>query len=429
MPGAPDDEAATQDAVELSIARLGARGDGVVDMADGAVAYVPFALPGERVRASVDAKGRGQAVEILEASPDRIAPACAHFGVCGGCVAQHMEVGLYRDWKRALVREALKRAGLDAPVGRVVDAGGTGRRRATFHAVRAKSVGFAFGFSQAASHHVFALDACPVLSPALAAALPRLRQLAEVLLPKAGRADIQATETESGLDVDVRGGAAKADRVSLTSDLAVLAEAADWARVTLAGDTLLQRRAPVVRLGGVSVAPPPGAFLQATREGEDVLTRRVMDIAADATKAVDLYAGLGTFALQLARQAETRAFEGAAASVAALKRAADAAPAAGMGLKPLLAQRRDLTRSPVTGRELGRPDIIVLDPPRAGAGPQAAEIVKSGAACVAYVSCNPASFARDALTLVDGGFRLESVLPVDQFKWSAHLELVGEFRR
>ncbi len=405
---------------ELTVARMGARGDGI---APGPV-YVPLTLPGERVRATV-AEERGVLDAVLDPSPDRIEPACPHFGTCGGCALQHWARAPYLSWKREVVAEALGRAGVEAPVGEVIDATAAGRRRATFHGVRAKAVGFAFGFARRASHAVFDLEACPVLTPRLQACVPLLKRLAERLLTRAGRVDVHAADTETGLDVDVRGGTARDDDPDLRVDLAGLAEEGDWARLTWRGETVAGRRAPVVRFGATPVTPPPSGFLQATAEGEAALAAIVGRVAQNAKLALDLFCGAGAFALRIAETTPVHAVDGDKPSVAALKRAA----AKAHGLKPVTAIARDLARSPMVAKELARFDTVVLDPPRAGAAAQVRELCKSKIASLAYVSCNPATFARDAKSLIEAGFALETVTPVDQFLWSPHVELAGEFRR
>lgn len=406
----------------LEIDAVGARGDGVARAPDGGgPVFVPYALAGERVRVRV-CDGRAELVDVLEASPERRAPDCAHFGVCGGCALQHMSVDAYRAWKRGLVVEALERAGLDAPVGDLVDAGGAGRRRATFHAVRAKAVGLAVGFARRGSHAVFDLEACPVAAPALCAAVPGLRRLAEVLLKRSGRLDLAVTAAAEGLDVDARGGGRDREHLMRAADTAA---AEGWARLTLNGETALERAAPTVDMDGAAVRLPPGAFLQATAAGEVALAARVIEAASGARTELDLYSGVGTFALRLARAAAVTAVEGDAAAVAALSEAAKHAS----GLKPVTATRRDLARNPMAAREIAGFDVVVLDPPRAGAAAQTREIAKSPVTRVVMVSCAPATFARDAATLVNGGYRLEGVAVIDQFSWSRHVEMVGLFRR
>lgn len=386
---------------------------------------MPFALPGERVRIApdVDDDARATLVEVLEPSPRRREPVCPHFGVCGGCALQHWDPAAQRAWKREQVVEALERAGVaGAPVGEAVDASGQGRRRATLHAVRAKAVGFVFGFAKRASHAVFDAGVCPVLDPAIAERLPALRALAQVLLAKPGRLDVAVTLAQEGLDVDVRG--VKRPSADKLSALAPQIAQAGIVRLIIDDEPVFQEAKPTVKLGDVAVPLPPGAFLQATHAGQDALTALVLDALGKSKMALDLYAGLGTFTLALAKRSPVHAMEGDARAVAALKQGAKAP-----GLKPVSAQRRDLAREPVTWRELRRFDAVVLDPPRAGAQGQAKELAKSQIARLAYVSCNPATFARDAAVLLRGEWRLDGVAVVDQFQHAPHVELVGAFSR
>lgn len=405
---------------ELTVERVGARGDGI---APGPT-YVPLTLPGERVQVRIE-EDRASLETVLSPSPDRVEPACPHFGTCGGCALQHWARPPYLAWKRELVVEALARAGVEAPVAAALDAIGEGRRRATFHGVKAKAVGFAFGFARRGGHAVFDLASCPVLSPRLQASVAVLRRLAERLLPRAGRVDIHVCETETGLDVDARGGTAKDADAALRTDLAALAEEGDWARLSWREETVAGRRPPQVSFGKTLVSPPPSGFLQATRAGEAALADIVLRTVTGAKLALDLYCGAGAFALRIAERIAVHAVDGHKPSVNALKLAA----AKAQGLKPVTTLARDLARSPMAAKELARFDAAVLDPPRAGAASQVRELGKSRVPVIAYVSCNPATFARDAKTLIDAGFTLENVTPVDQFLWSPHVELVGEFHR
>ncbi len=418
----PFNEADGSRASFAKIAAVGARGDGIAQTNDGPV-FIPFTLPGEHVTYALIGDRAGL-VTVERASPERTVPVCTHFGQCGGCTLQHWESEAYQRWKRGVIEEALERAHIDAPVGALIDATGAGRRRATFHGVKAKAVGFAFGFSKRASNHVFDLRQCPVLEPALAEQIPALKELANMCLPKPGRVDVHVNMTDTGPDLDVRGGAATVDP-GFIQDLAALAERQNWARITLKDEPLLQRVVPMVTAGTVGVTPPPGAFMQATAAGEKTLAKLVIEACAGAGRVFDLYAGWGAFALRLAAKAEVRAVEGDAATVEALRTGAKHTA----GLKPVTAFARDLARNALGWRELNWADAVVLDPPRAGAVRQIAHLASSKVGRIAYVSCNPATFARDARTLIDAGFRLESVTPVDQFLYSAHVELVGVFTR
>jgi 23S rRNA (uracil1939-C5)-methyltransferase len=407
----------------LAIDRLGHRGDGIADSPAGPV-YVPYVLPGETVEVEPTPghPDRRHAVRVEIASPERIAPICPHFGVCGGCALQHWEAAPYRAWKRELVRAALSQAGLDPPVGDLVDAHGAGRRRAVFHARRGTHDVLEVGFAAYRAHHVVPIDRCPVLAPELAGALEAAWALAAALRPRRKPLDIQVTASEAGLDVDVRGSGPLPPDV--TVGLAELARKHRLARLTRHGELMAQQAVPTVRMGRARVALPPGAFLQATVEGESTLARRVAAYVGGAGAIADLFAGVGPFALRLAEHARVSAADADAAAIAALRQAA-AAP----GLKPVEVEVRDLFRQPLSPAELAPFDAVVFDPPRQGAERQALALSRSAVPIVVAVSCNPATFARDARLLVDGGYRLDAVTPVDQFRYSPHVEIVARFVR
>jgi 23S rRNA (uracil1939-C5)-methyltransferase len=407
----------------LVIERLGHRGDGVADTPPGPV-YVPYVLPGETVEVEpVPGHGdRRHAVRVEVASPERIAPICPHFGVCGGCALQHWDTAPYRAWKRGLVVTALAQAGVEAPVDDLIDAHGAGRRRAVFHARRGTDDVLQVGFAAYRSHHVVPIDRCPVLAPELAGAIEAARALAEALGPQRKPLDIQVTASEPGLDVDVRGSGPLPP--SLTTRLAALAQTHQLARLTRHGELIVQHAQPTVRMGRARVALPPGAFLQATAQGEEALARFVVGHAGDAAAIADLFAGVGPFALRLAERARVHAVDSDAPAIAALRQAS-AVP----GFKPIDTEARDLFRRPLLPAELARFDAVVFDPPRQGAEAQAHALAQSQVPVVVAVSCNPATFARDARLLVNGGYRLLAATPVDQFRYSAHVEIVGQFKR
>ena len=411
-------------AERLTIARVGRHGDGIAETPAGPV-YVPYTLPGEtaEVEPWPGHPDRGHLVKIDVASPDRIAPICPHFGTCGGCALQHWTAARYRDWKRALVRESLALAGLEAPVDALVDAHGDGRRRAVFHARRGTRDVLEVGFAALKAHHVVAIDHCPILAPALAGSIEAAWAIAETLTGERKPLDIQVTATESGLDVDVRGsGQLTAAR---SAELAQVAERHRLARLTRHGELIAQRAAPTVTIGRARVVLPAGAFLQATAAGEAALAKLVAAHCDKAGKIADLFAGVGPFALRLAERARVLAADNDADATAALARAA----ATTQGLKPIETQARDLFRRPFVPVELKGFDAVVFDPPRQGAQAQARELAGSAVPLVVAVSCNAATFARDARILVDGGYRLLQVTPVDQFLYSAHVELVARFER
>ncbi len=408
----------------LQIVRLGRRGDGIADTPAGPI-YVPYVLPGET--AEVDTwpghPDRRRLVRVEAASPERIAPICPHFGTCGGCALQHWEATRYRDWKRGLVVEALAWAGLDVPVDDLIDAHGEGRRRAVFHARRGQRDVLEVGFAALRTHQLVAIDRCPVLAPSLDGAVAAAWALAEALEPARKPLDIQVTASETGLDVDVRGsGPLPALR---TAELAQVAERLKLARLTRHGELIAQRANPTLAIGRARVALPPGCFLQATAAGEAALARLVAEGCGDAERIADLFAGVGPFALRLAERARVTAIDSDDAAIAALKRAADTTA----GLKPVLTEARDLFRRPLVAIELKRHDCVLFDPPRQGAEAQARALAASAVPLVVAVSCDPATFARDARILVDGGYRLTRATPVDQFRYSFHVELVARFER
>jgi 23S rRNA (uracil1939-C5)-methyltransferase len=407
----------------LVISRLGHRGDGVAEDKAGLV-YVPYTIPGETVEVAAvpGHPDRRQLLRVHSPSSERISPICPHFGQCGGCAIQHWTMARYREWKRNLVVSALAQAGLDTSVDDLIDAHGSGRRRAVFHARRASHGILQVGFAGLRSHDVVGIDHCPVLAPNMAGAIKAAWAIGEELDAAGKPLDIQVTATDAGLDIDVRGsgplGAIEQAR------LANVAEAHHLARITRHGEVVAQRATPTVRMARAKVTLPPGAFLQATEAGEATLAGLVIDHVGKARKIADLFAGVGPFALRLAERASVIAVDTNAAAIEALAKAA-ATP----GLKPITASVRDLFRRPLSASELKVCDAVVFDPPRQGAETQAREIALSGVPVVVAVSCNPATFARDAKNLEASGYRLVKVTPVDQFRFSAHVEIVARFER
>lgn len=405
---------------EVEIVRHGAQGDGVADTADGPC-FVPLALPGERVRIAREGK-RVRLVEVVRASADRASPVCRHFGACGGCTAQHMAAGLYRGWKRNAVIEAFAHRGLEANVGDVVQVPAGSRRRATVEA-RRDGGQTVLGFHAAGTHDVVDLAECPVLVPAIVAALPALREMSHTLLGETGTCRLTVTAAGNGLDVAVESAAMPG--AETRARISQIAARAGVVRLTLAGDIVVQREVPVLRLGGAEVRIPPAAFLQASAAAEAAMTALMLDAVGKAKRIADLFCGVGTFTFALAARGRVLAMDGDKAAIAALKEAATRA----QGLKPIDARVRDLMREPLSRTELEEVDAVVFDPPRAGAKAQAEMLAKSKVPAVVAVSCNPATLARDVRMLVDGGYRIESVTPIDQFVWSEHVEAVVVLRR
>lgn len=410
--------------IEVGIRTLGAQGDGVAEH-DGETVYVPYVLPGERVRVALEEGGRASLLKIVNPSHERVSPPCRHFTRCGGCSLQHMAPAAYQVWKREQVEAALGARGLAVEVAPLVPAAPGSRRRATFAVTRTKK-GVTTGYYMRGSHEIVALSECPLVIPEIERFVPKLGDLVLPGLSRRTRASVLVTWTRSGLDVAMTGG--KPLDGPLRAELGRNAQAADIARLSWEGEIVAERRSPEVDLSGLQVALPVGGFLQPTREGEAALVRLVREGVGPARHVLDLFAGCGTFSAALAGNAAVHAVEGEKKALAALDRAIRR-QGPELGLKPLTTEARDLARRPLLAEELNRFEAIVIDPPRAGALAQAEEIARSDVPLVVSVSCNPATFARDARALVDGGYRLEIVTPVDQFLWSAHVELVGIFRR
>ncbi len=406
----------------LAIVRLGHRGDGIAESPAGPI-YVPYTLPGETIEAEPWAghPDRRHLVRVDAPSPERIAPICPHFATCGGCALQHWETARYRAWKRDLLIAALEQAGIESAVGELIDAHGEGRRRAVLHAKHGAKDVLQVGFTAFSSHHIVPIDHCPVLAPGLAGAIPAAWAIAEALGGQKPL-DIQATATDDGLDIDVRGSGPLNPTLSVA--LARLAEARRVARLTRHGELIARRTQPTIRMGRARVPLPPGVFLQATAAGEEALARLVIAHVGAAKSVADLFCGVGPFALRLAERAKVIAADSDAAAVAALREAAKTG-----GLKPIAAERRDLFRRPMLAQELARIDAVVFDPPRQGAEAQARALAAGKVPLIVAVSCNPATFARDARILIDGGYRLTAITPVDQFRYSPHVEIVARLER
>ena len=409
----------------LTIDHVGHLGDGVA-LVGGESIYVPYTLGGETVEVEPvpgHHPDRRRLLAVERASEARITPFCQHFGVCGGCAIQHWETERYRAWKRDLVVETLAQAKLDCDVDPLIDAHGLGRRRITLHARVGTHDVLKVGFAAANSHDIVPVDHCPILDPALSGALEAAWAIAEPLTPTGKPLDIQITATEGGLDVDVRGSGPLPAKMIAT--LSRVAEQHHLARLTRHGELVLMRNAPTIMIGAARVTLPPGSFLQATVAGEEALAALVGGHCKRAKHIADLFCGVGPFALRLAAKSRIAAFDSDAGAVAALQKAAMATS----GVKPVKAEARDLFRRPLMPQELRDYDAIVFDPPRQGAQAQATQLAASKVPALVAVSCNAATFARDARILVDGGYRLERVTPVDQFRHTPHVELVAKFTR
>lgn len=420
----------------LAIGTIGGAGDGIGIAPDGQRVFVPLTLPGEQVQAVPLAPrggGLGARLErILAASPDRAVPPCPQFGDCGGCVLQHWQAGPYLEWKADLLRAALIRAGFAVPtIAPTVATPPTARRRMDLALWRA-GADLRVGLHRLRGTEVVDLAACAVLHPTLAGLIAPLRALLRSVAALRREGAAVANLLDAGPDLLLRTDAepSLADRQRLTAFARAHGLARiSWARGSGEPEPIAVLHAPVVTFSGVTVAPPPGAFLQASAAGEAAIIAAVLaGLPAHLPprgRIVELYAGCGTLSFALAARGAVSAFEGDAASVAALR-----AAAAGAGLAGRIeARQRDLARQPLAAAELANAAAVVLDPPRAGAAAQMAALAAAGPSRVIYVSCDPATLGRDAALLAAAGYTLAAATPIDQFLWSARVECVAVFVR
>lgn len=408
--------------VRLEIASLGAQSDGVAAGAEGPV-YVPYALPGEIVLAEVTGE-RGRLIAVERPSQVRVAPQCRHFTSCGGCRLQHLARPAYEAWKRELVLQALAARGIaDPPLGELITVAPGDRRRATL-AARRTAGGVVLGFHEEGGTTIVDLIECPVSSPVIVAALPGLRHLLEPVLAHSDEARVRATVTTQGLDVTIEGIPEKLT-ARQRAGLARAAHELRLVRLSSGGDPIFSIARPTVPLGAVEVAIPDGAFLQAAQSAEQMMSKLVVTAVGKAKRVADLYCGCGTFTFALARLAPVLAVDSSPGAIAALAEAARHA----QGLKRIETRVRDLARDPLSRKELEGFDAVIVDPPRAGARAQAEALARSRVATVVAVSCNAATLARDVRILMDAGYVLRSVVPIDQFLFSPHVEVVAVLKR
>jgi 23S rRNA (uracil1939-C5)-methyltransferase len=380
-----------------------------------------MAIPGDRVIADL-LDGDVRVIGTLALSNERQPPVCRHFGSCGGCTVQHLDPGLYRTWKRSLLHSQLQRCGIDFDPPPLIDAHGAGRRRATFH-VRRRNGDAAVGFMAARSHHLIAVEACPVLAPELASAPQWLEALGSAFIAVEPAFDVVVTATATGIDCALRG--MRERRHTLTRDVVRLLERFGVIRLAVNGEILMELAKPVIACGRALVPLPPGGFIQATALAEDMLCHHALAGAVRARRVLDLFCGIGAFTLRMAGDRPVTAIDSDASALAAL----DFAARRTSGLKPVAIERRDLFRIPLTARELDPYDAVIFDPPRRGAAAQAHALARSAVKTVIAVSCDAATFARDAATLVESGYRLTRLIAIDQFRWSPHIEIASTFER
>jgi 23S rRNA (uracil1939-C5)-methyltransferase len=404
----------------VDIIALGHGGDGVAETADGRV-FVPWTLPGETVE--IDRVTRPvRLLDLKTASPDRVDPICRHFGICGGCALQHMERGAYLAWKRQVVADAFAQRGIETEVEPVVPIAEGTRRRAILSAATTTQ-GFVLGFNRRGTNEIVPIAECPVLVPAIAGRLDTLTRISKILVDRRRPLRITVVAADNGLDIAIQG-ARRVGRPELEA-LGALAVDPSLARLTVDNNRIFLNRPPEIRAGDTLLLPEPAGFLQAALPAEEALAAAVIDHVGDAAPVLDLFAGAGTFALRLARRAPVTAVEGDAALLAAITAAANRTK----HLKALTVRKRDLFRNPMAPIELNPFGAVVFDPPAGGAKAQVDMIAQAKVPKVAAVSCNPATLARDARVLIDGGYSLTRVQPVDQFLFSAEIEVVATFER
>ncbi|SFB11517.1 23S rRNA m(5)U-1939 methyltransferase [Poseidonocella pacifica] len=399
------------------IERLGHQGDGI---AAGPV-FAPRTLPGEHVTGQL-AGDRLSDIRIVEPSAERVAAPCRHYKSCGGCHLQHASDGFVETWKADVVRHALKAQGLEAPIRGVHTSPPQSRRRATFSARRTKKAALS-GFHARASDVVIEVPGCLLVQPDVLRGREIAEELVQVGGSRKGELRVTVTSSEIGLDLAVEGG--KPLDAALRMDLGQITQRVGIARLTWDDETVAMQSPPTQPMGRAHVAPPPGAFLQATPQGEAALLAAVREAVGPAGRIVDLFAGCGTFSLPLAERAEVHAVETAAPMLEALNGGWRYAH----GLRKVTTEVRDLFRDPLVASELAAFGAAVIDPPRAGAESQTRELAQAGVPRVAAVSCNPGTFARDARILTEAGYSLDWIVVVDQFRWSPHVELAAAFSR
>jgi len=405
---------------EYLVSRLGPLGDGVISTESGNI-FAPFVLPSEKITGEI-MDGRITDPKIVEPTADRIKAACKHFKRCGGCNLQHASDQLLAEWKTKKTKDTLAAVGLAPEFRKIITSPPNSRRRATFTARRTKKSAMV-GFLGRASDTITEISECAVSDQSLLSAFDTFKDFAKIGGSRKNSIRISATISNTGLDVQV--GDAKELSPTEVALLGQLCAKAKITRLVWNNDLVAMEAPPSQTFDGIEVVPPAGAFLQATKEGEIALINTVKEIVGNANNVVDIFAGCGTFALPLAKEASVSAFEGEKEMIAAL----DNAWRNSAGLKKVIAEARDLFRRPLMIDELNKFDAVVIDPPRAGAAAQVEELAKSSVPKIAFVSCNPTTFARDAQTLCASDYPLDWVQVVDQFIWNPHVELVAQFTK
>ncbi len=407
---------------EFTIKHLGVQGEGVATTLAGDY-FIPFTLPGEVVTAQLEDR-RGRLLKVIEPSADRQKPLCRHYAKCGGCSLQHLKPDVYRDWKQQLVKTIFASKGIDLPEIRSFwSAPLRSRRRCRFSAHRTKKT-IKLGFHGFRSNDVVDMEECHVLEPRITALLQPLRDLLKGMLSRKGEGHVHITMGEYGADILLQnikweGTPDERDRI------AGFVHEHNIARLTIDQEVIVTGVAPVVLIDQRPVHIFPGGFLQATEPSQNRMIEIIAGAAEGCKNIADLYSGIGTFSIPLARHAFVSAVENSRRALSCLTNTVRHS----QKLKPIQVIGRDLAREPMIAKELEDFDCVVFDPPRAGAQEQAQHLATSDVPLVIGVSCNPKTLARDARILLDGGYRLESVDLIDQFLYSAHIEVIAVFRR
>jgi 23S rRNA (uracil1939-C5)-methyltransferase len=412
----------------LKIDRIGGQGDGIGDH-DGQSVFVTFTLPEEVVEVDITGGGKhglnGKLIDVIEASKKRVEPECPHFTKCGGCNTQHLSQDLYEAWRHSTVTDALKTIGIsEDKIEKPYITPPASRRRVSLGA-RKTAKGVVLGFREAASHKIIDIEGCGVARPELVHLFPALREALNDLLGQGQEARIQMTIVANGIDILI-----EADfPLDLDNRYRLMDLAEEWDVASLHWDNgefldpVSIRREPSMNMDGVKVPFPPGGFIQASDEGQAYLIKRVKEGVAGAGKVADLFSGIGTFSLPIAKHSKVLAAEENDSALNALK----AGYGQNRGLQQIITRKRNLFKTPISADELSKFDAVVFDPPRAGAKTQVHEIAKSGVPTVIAVSCNINTFMRDAQILLGSGYEVATIAPVDQFLWSQHLEIFAKF--
>lgn len=404
--------------IRLEIDELGAKGDGVAT--DGT--FVPFTLPGDVVEVDDQEFAQSLLPNIVSPSPHRIEPQCKHFGTCGGCALQHFEHGEYLNWKRQQVVNAFTNVGIDVDIDPCIPTSIGNRRRATFSAITT-ATGTIFGFLARQSHEIVEITQCPILTTRISKRFDGLRQLAKLAVPASEQIKLAVLACDNGLDIAIEAETPLSERRrKAIIDWAV---AAGQVRVSFGGEIIIQTIVPKLTIGPAILTPPPGTFVQAVAEAEQHMASLVVAHLKKSKKVLDLFSGVGTFALQLLPKSSVHAVEFEKTALASLEDSQKSLS----GTKTLTIEARDLDRRPLLVSELETYTGAIFDPPRAGAELQVRELAKSRITKIAAVSCNPTTLARDAKILIDAGFKLIKVTPIDQFLFSTHVEMVALFER